>query len=327
MASRKKRFALGVAALVVVDLLIGGSIISVVKSADFALGGGEDIEKNVITTVPIRDNMFLIRGGVANVIVLIEDEGVVIVDTGLIEMTGKIKTAIADLTDKKVAFVINTHAHHDHREGNGLYRAEGAEIIAQEKTRDNIINDRFSPCTELDIPTITFDDAYTFKFGSQEIRITHIPNAHTDGDAIVHFVEADVVATGDMFVHSGLPFISEKYGATIDGYLAGQCALMGHIGEKTIIIPGHGPIADRQDLVETSEALHIVRNRIAALKAKGLSGRYARLLFPTRNTWGFWRENGTGIRDKQFIHIVHRTLPEPTILAALTETKPQDLRD
>lgn len=327
MADRTKGFAFGIAALVALNLLIGGAIISVVKTADFEPGGGEDIEKNVITTVPIRDNLYLIRGGVANVTVLVEDEGVVIVDTGVVGMAKKVQAAIAELTDKKVAYVINTHAHHDHREGNGLYRALGAEIIAQENTRKNIINDRFSPSAALDIPTITFDDAYSFKFGGQEIRIAHISNAHTNGDAIVHFVESDVVATGDLFVHRGLPYISEKYGAGIDGYLAGQTAMMAHISEDTIIVPGHGPLANRQELAATSDALHIVRNRIAALKAKGLSGRNTRLFMPTRNTWGFWRENGTGIHDKQFVHIVHRSLPDQTILASLTEMKPQDLRD
>lgn len=327
MPGRTKRFAFGIATLAAVGFLIGGAIISVVKSADFAPGGDGDLEKNVITTVPIRDNLFLVRGAVANVTVLVGDEGVLIVDTGIIGMTPKIQAAIAELTGKKVVYVINTHSHHDHRQANALYRAQGAEIIAHINTRDNIIGDPYSPAIALDIPTITFEDTYALTFAGQEIRITHIADAHTDGDAIVHFVGADVVATGDMFVHRGLPFISEGAHCGIDGYLAGQSVLLSHIEENTIIVPGHGPLATRGDLIATNDMLRLIRNRIAALKSMGLSGRYARLFFPTRDSWSAWREKGTGIGDKHFIHIVHRTLPERAILASLTEMKPQAIRD
>ena len=291
-------------------LLVGGLAVSQDDRDNNIAGAHDHGNLGEITTVPIRDNLYLIRGSGSNATVLIGEQGALVVDTGVEEMTAELGAAIDRLTDKGVAYVINTHSHHDHREGNAFFRKKGAEIIAHANTLDNMIGDQYAPTGALDLPTITFDGALEFSFAGETIRVIHIADAHTNGDAIIHFTGADVIAAGDLFVHCGLPFISEGAGATIDGYLAGQTTMLSQISENTLIVPGHGPLADRQQFIATNNKLTVIRNRIAALKARGISGRYTRLFFPTRNSWGDWREQGTGIPDKYFIHIVHRTLPD-----------------
>ena len=263
-----------------------------------------------IETIQISNNLYMLRGAVSNVIVLITDEGVLIVDSGVARMVEKLDAAIARLTDKKVRYVINTHSHHDHREGNGYFRAKGADVMAQENTKRVIALAVGNPnVTALDVPTVTYDDEYTLLFGGEEIRLYHVPLGHTDGDTLIHFANHNLVATGDVFVYRGLPFISLGAGATVDSMLQGQTQILDLVDEETTIAPGHGPLTNKAGLSDTHQKLKDIRNRIARLKEKGVSARMSRFYFPTRDTWRPWREEETGMDDRYYIFLVHSSLP------------------
>ena len=278
MSWRKKSVPFLIGMLILEISLVGAAFIPNINNIFRYAAGLHDPAGSTATITPIRDNIFLIQGGRANITVLVGNEGMLIVDTGVRRMQPDIHKALAELSDKPVLFVINTHAHHDHRKGSAYYQAKGAQIIAHAATRDNIAiensffydgPDDYSPADDPEIPTTTFINEHSFVFAGEEIRLSHIPNAHTKGDAIVRFVSANVLATGDIFVHRNSPFISNTAGATVAGYIAGQEALLSYSDEKTVLVPGHGPLATQTDLTAATESLRLLSRRLSKQYAPG----------------------------------------------------------
>ena len=267
-------------------------------------------EDVVVRTTKLRDNIYLLQGDGGNVTVLIGDDGVLIVDTDEKWMAPKIEAAIAQLTDQPVKYVVNTHFHGDHRGGNGYFRARGAEIIAHRAVHATMQFDTWAPATEEDLPTILFDDEYRLSFAGEEIRIFHIPLAHTNGDALIHFEKANVLAAGDIFVFEGLPYISVGTGATIDGFIAAEPQWVANLTDDTLIVPGHGGIAKKSNVIATYAALREVRADIASIKRRGVNQRWTPVMHPLRRWPDEWISDDYGAHPKDFTRIVHRTVPE-----------------
>ncbi len=207
----------------------------------------------------VRNGLHMFMGAGGNLAVSIGDDGVLIVDDQYAEMTAKIDAAIAELTDEPLRYVINSHWHWDHTGGNENYGRAGKTIVAHDNTYVRMSTDQFvaafnfnQPASpEAALPAITFNDTATLRFNDLTIRMIHVPNAHTDSDAFVHFTEANVVHTGDVYVTSAYPFIDSSTGGTLDGEIA-ALELLGEItDEDTIVIPGHGEISDRAGAMKT----------------------------------------------------------------------------
>jgi glyoxylase-like metal-dependent hydrolase (beta-lactamase superfamily II) len=127
-----------------------------------------------------------------------------------------------------------------------------------------------APYPDAALPIITFDDSMTLHFGGQEITLLHFPDAHSDADLVVLLGGANVVHTGDLFASGGfLPPLDSYHGGTIDGWIAAVDELADLIDDKTMVVPGHGPVADRQAVREFGRLLAVGRDRIAALVAEG----------------------------------------------------------
>jgi len=131
----------------------------------------------------------------------------------------------------------------------------------------------------------------TFHWNGDEIRVYHVPPAHTDGDAIVHFVKANVVHTGDVFFNGGYPFVDASSGGRIDGVIEAAERVLSGVDDKTRIIPGHGPVATKADLAAYRDVLKTLRDRIAKLKAEGKSRDEVIAAKPTADYDAKW---GTG---------------------------------
>lgn len=258
-----------------------------------------------VTITPIRANIYMLQGDGGNITALVGDEGVLIVDSDNDWMAPRIDAALKTLSDKPVRFVINTHFHHDHRGGNAFFRKQGAEIIAHENTRENMVKENFAAEPEPEVlPTITFASEYRLSFGGEDILLRHLPNAHTDGDIYVFFPKANVLATGDMLIYGNFPFISDNTHGTIDGHLASQRAMLEFTDADTAIVPGHGMLTGREGLAETSERLTSIRDYVALLKSAGIPRWYMSFFHPTYA----WR--GGYITDQFFVTLVNATLPE-----------------
>jgi glyoxylase-like metal-dependent hydrolase (beta-lactamase superfamily II) len=231
-----------------------------------------------IKTSKLTESIYMLEGsGGGNIGLCIGKDGTFMIDDHYAPLTGKIKDAIAKLTDKPVQFIINTHWHGDHSGGNENFGGEGAIIVSQENSRKRMEADQFfglPPHTQAayspaGLPKITFTQSMTFYYNGETIQIFHIADAHTDGDGIIYFKKSDVIHMGDVFVRYGFPFIDEPNGGNINGMIETIDSVINRISENTKIIPGHGQLSSKKDLVEYNNMLRAIRGRVKKLMDEG----------------------------------------------------------
>jgi len=235
-------------------------------------------------SVQIRSNevsngIYMFMGAGGNIAVSTGDDGVLIVDDQYADMTAKIDAAISGLTDQPLRYVVNTHWHWDHTGGNENYGRAGKTIVAHENTYVRMASDQFveafnfrQPASpEEALPVITYNDTATLRFNDLTIRMIHVPNAHTDSDAFIHFEEANVIHTGDVYVTSAYPFIDSSTGGTLDGVIAALERLSVITDGDTVIIPGHGAISDRAGAMKTLAMLKGMKVITENAVAEGMS--------------------------------------------------------
>lgn len=229
-----------------------------------------------IKTIKITDKIFLLEGAGGNIGVLKGKDGIVLIDDQFAPLSEKIKVALKALSDKQVRFVINTHFHGDHTGGNENFGSEGAIIVAQENSRLRMTSDEFMTTINNQktaapydaLPKVTFAESVTLHLNGEAVQVFHVKNAHTDGDAIIYFRESNVFHGGDVFVRYGLPYIDQPRGGSIDGLIKGVDELLSLVNDSSKIIPGHGQLATKKDLLDYRKMLLTVRDRIAkAIKA------------------------------------------------------------
>lgn len=215
-----------------------------------------------------------------NIGVLAGDDGVLLIDAEWPQLHAKVLAAVSHISAKPIRSVVNTHWHWDHVGGDGLFAKAGAVIFSSEQTREYISREQAAGQSTGDapyarnpasIPVVTIKDGLKFHLAGQTVEIVPVPPAHTDGDLIVRFVEADIIQTGDTFFHGFYPDIDQPHGGTIDGMISFYDTLYKMCGPKTRIIPGHGPVANREDVREYQGMLREVRQRVAKAVAAGMT--------------------------------------------------------
>jgi len=204
-------------------------------------------------------------------------DGVVLIDDGLPPLTGTLLAAIGELTAEPVEFVINTHVHGDHVGGNETLGKSGVTIVAHEKLRERMIAEGLTtadgdvPAPKESLPALTFSEAVTFHLNDREAFVFHVERAHTDGDAVIHFRDDNVIHAGDVMFNGLFPFIDLDSGGSVDGYIAAQKRILSLADGETKIVPGHGPLADKKDLKASVDMLEDARSRVRTLVEAGRS--------------------------------------------------------
>ncbi len=224
-----------------------------------------------VRTMPLGRGVHVLFGVGGNIGLSIGDDAVFVVDDQFAPLTPKIQAAIRALTDKPVKFVLNTHWHFDHTGGNEHLGEAGALIVAQDNVRKRMsteqfmaaMNMRFEPSPTVALPVVTFNDAVTFHINGDSIVASHVAPAHTDGDAIVQFVKANVIHTGDVFNNTGFPFVDRSSGGSVQGIIAAADRIYFLANATTKIVPGHGEVVDRARVKQWRDAVASVRDRIA----------------------------------------------------------------
>jgi glyoxylase-like metal-dependent hydrolase (beta-lactamase superfamily II) len=219
------------------------------------------------------------EGGFAggNLGLLTGEDGVVLIDDGLPPLTGKLLEAIGKLTDDAVAFLINTHVHGDHIGGNEALGKKGATIVAHDNLRQRLVTEGMTtadgdvPAPKDALPVLTFADSVTFHLNGRQAFVFHVAHAHTDGDAVIHFREDNVIHTGDAMFNGLFPFIDLDSGGSVEGYIAAQRRILALANDETKIIPGHGPLAAKKDLEAAIEMLTNARDQVRQLVDAGRS--------------------------------------------------------
>jgi cyclase len=239
----------------------------------------EQLRTTPITTQKLADKFYVLFGVGGNIIASIGDNGVLIVDGQFPQMVPKYKATIADLGGGKIDFVINTHWHFDHSEGNQVLGPEGTWIIAHENSRQmlmksNVVNlvttkreQPAYPATAL--PVVTYDDTMRLHFNGERIDLLHYGPAHTTGDTAVVFRAHKTVHMGDVYSNAGYPFIDADNGGSLNGVIEFSSKVLAQIDSDYVVVPGHGPVANYQALVDYVAMLTTIRDRMKALIDSG----------------------------------------------------------
>jgi glyoxylase-like metal-dependent hydrolase (beta-lactamase superfamily II) len=232
-----------------------------------------------ISTTQVQGSIYMLQGSGGNIAVSLGDDGTLMVDDQYAPLTQKILAAIGRVGGGPVDFVINSHWHYDHSDGNENFGRAGATIVAHENSRARMMSDQIVSLSnrlqeaydEEGLPKITFYQSMRFHYNGELIDVVHVGPAHTDGDAFIYFRDTNVIHTGDVFVRYGLPFIDNPNGGSINGMIDATWKIAGLIDDDTVIIPGHGQLSRRDDLLEYREMLVTIRDRIRGMMDEGHS--------------------------------------------------------
>ena len=243
-----------------------------------AFAQDQDFSAVKIETQQLGDGLFMLIGSGGNIALSTGPDGSVLVDTQFAPLNGKILAAVRAAGGGDVKYVINTHWHGDHTGGNEPLGKAGAVIIAHNNvltrlSSDQVMGAPFNSTTPaapaVARPVITFPTRTTFHLNGNVVNVVHVENAHTDGDSIVHFTNANVIHTGDTYMKDVYPFIDVGSKGSIDGFIASSAAVLARSDGSTKIIPGHGALANKADMQRFHDMLVKVRGNLKTLIDQG----------------------------------------------------------
>lgn len=274
----------------------------------------QNLDTVQVRTVPVAEGVYMLMAAGGNIGVSAGPTGVFLVDDQYAPLTDKIRTAISAVSSGPIRFVLNTHWHGDHTGGNENLGKVGVLIVAHENVRRrmsveqflSLFNQRVPPAPEAALPVVTFTDAVTFYLNGDSIHASHVPPAHTDGDAIVHFRRANVIHMGDAFFNGIYPFIDLSTGGSVDGMIAAAERGLALANEETKIIPGHGPLATRADLRAYRDMLVAARDGVRRAMRGGRTLEQVLAAKPTAALDARW---GNGfLPPERFVEILYHDL-------------------
>jgi glyoxylase-like metal-dependent hydrolase (beta-lactamase superfamily II) len=232
-----------------------------------------------INVTKLRGNVSMLEGSGGNIAVLTGRDGKVLVDAGITASRPRITEALKSLSADPVRHLINSHWHFDHTDGNEWLHSIGAEITGHENTRKHLSvttrvegwNFTFPPAPAGALPTKLLAEEQTLHLNGATLLLKHYAPAHTDSDLSIHFTDADVIHVADTFWNGYYPFIDYSTGGNIDGMIRAAEANLARVTDKTIVIPGHGPVGNKSQLIEFRDMLTDVREKVSSLKKEGKS--------------------------------------------------------
>jgi glyoxylase-like metal-dependent hydrolase (beta-lactamase superfamily II) len=245
----------------------------IVAAADaFAQGAAPvDYSKVQIETVKLAPNFYVLNGQGGAIGVLTGPDGVLMVDSQFAPLTEKIVAAIKQVSNgAPIKFLINTHVHPDHTGGNENLGKMGVTIFAREELRNRLAHPSTgaaAPAAAL--PVVTYSSPLTFHMDGDDVEAIPIPKAHTDGDTLVQFKNANVIMIGDYFRSLGYPNIDRANGGSLNGMLAGLDTAIKLCDANTKVVPGHGAIVDRNGLIAHRDMIIAIRDKIAPMVSQG----------------------------------------------------------
>src|SRR6266550_4095574 len=291
-------------------ILFGVLMIGLIQVRAFA----QDFSRVEIKTIKVAGNIYMLQGAGGNIGVSVGPDGILIVDDQYAPLADRIKTALKNLGDGKLKFILNTHYHGDHTGSNPIFGPD-APIISQTNARKRLTTEqqskffgwKFPPMPKEGLPVITFDQSVSVFFNGEEIKVIHFPHGHTDGDSVVFFTGANVVHMGDDFFQGRFPVVDLENGGDVEGMTRNVAEIISKLPADVKIIPGHGALSDLDGLklfhrmmVETTA---IVRKKmkahktLAQIKAEGLPDEW--------KTWG-----AGYIKTEMWLALVYTSLSE-----------------
>lgn len=238
-----------------------------------------DKEEVVIKTIKVSNNIYMLQGKGGNIGLSIGTDGVFMIDDQFAPLTKKIKTAISKISDKEIKFVLNTHWHFDHTGGNENLGKDGIVIVSHNNVRERMSKDGFIKAfnkklpasAKVALPMVTFNDSMIFHMNDETIEVIHQNNAHTDGDSIIFFKTSNVIHTGDIYFNGFYPFIDESSKGSVEGVIKSVNYILSRANDDTKIIPGHGKLSNKKELIYYRDMLVEINKRMEKLIKEGKS--------------------------------------------------------
>jgi cyclase len=239
----------------------------------------EQLRTTAIRAEKIADKFYVLFGVGGNIVLSIGDTGTLIIDSQFPEMVPKYKATIGELGGGNIDFVVNTHGHFDHADGNKVLGPDGVWIVAHENarqmmTKDIVVNlvstQRNQPAyPAAALPAETYDRAMRLYFNGERVDLMHFGPAHTTGDTAVIFRTHNLVHMGDVYNNAGYPFIDVDNGGSLNGVIEFCSSVLKELNANSIVVPGHGPVAKYQDLADFVAMLTTIRDRMSTLIKSG----------------------------------------------------------
>ncbi len=276
----------------------------------------QDMSRVEVKAQRVAGNVYMLTGRGGNIGLSVGDDGAFLIDDQFGVLSARILKTVSELTPDPIRFVVNTHWHGDHTGGNQKMAEAGAILVAHENVRRAMSIDHFmaafdrtvAASPEAALPVVTFSESMTFHFNGDEIRVQHVAPAHTDGDAIVIFRDANVIHMGDTYFNGIYPFIDVSTGGSIAGMIAAADTALDLADDETQFIPGHGPLSGVAELKASRAMLQAVYKRVAELISQGRSRDEVIAAAPTREYDEAW---GNGFLDPPtWVGIVYDSMIE-----------------
>lgn len=267
--TRSRRFPSAVRTMPALPLLLAASVLQAQPPNDFS-----NVE---IVAHHVAGGVYYLEGAGGNIGVSIGDDGVVMIDDQFAPLTDRIISAVRQLSSGEIRALINTHVHGDHTGGNENIGRMGILILARDEVRARLS----AQAPPVALPVLTYRDAITLNLNDESILAFAVPPAHTDGDTIIYFRGSDVIHSGDVFRTTAFPVIDTTNGGTLDGTLDALALLIGTAGPDTAIVPGHGGVSSRLDVMAFRDMILDVKARVQAMVEQGMTYEQVAAANPT----------------------------------------------
>lgn len=275
-----------------------------------AFAHNHDSDTVQIESIQVTDHIYMLTGQGGNIGLAVDDQYTLMIDDQFANLSEAIQAEVQSISDKPVAYLLNTHFHYDHTDGNANFSDGVGVIVAHENVRSKLesgteikaFGKTMDPYPEAALPALTFNDQLTIHQGDEVIQLVHFANAHTDGDAAVFFKTSNVIHTGDLYFSGFYPFIDTSNGGDVHGFIKAQQQILVLIDDQTKIIPGHGPLSSKADM---QRDLAMLQSFVATVEAELAAGKSASEMEMHKTIQGHAATHGGGfLSTEKFLSIL-----------------------
>jgi len=257
-----------------------------------------------------RPKVFAFEGAGGTVTVVRGSKGCAVLDTGYGPRVAEIRRAIASILHQSPRWLVDTHWHFDHSDGNSAFAGDGTTVIAHTNCRTRMCQDQFVPSLEWSVqasprsawPVLTFHAPVSVDLGSETLELIPQEPAHTDGDVAVWLPSANVLVMGDLMSNGSYPIIDESSRGSLRGLIQAIERLLGLVNANTAVVPGHGPVGNRQTVLGFRDMLRTIEDRVQSLMASQSSVLEIMAAAPTRDFDAVW--GGGYVTGEVFLRMI-----------------------